>query len=159
MVWTCMSCGEKGWGVMIGGLRCPKCGSSSINQEPCVPGPLGKMEVPDQDKIREIMEPPVTEKKKGAKPSEVWDQVDRMARIHCCHPASGEKCEGYHAQGTRVVYGYEALAKGVQGAVYSARNRILDEAITEISELSPLEGAALKSKVLEVLNQLKISEL
>lgn len=88
-------------------------------------------------------------------PPEIWDQVDRISRIHCCQPAQTEKCQGYHHQGTRVVYGYEILCKSVMGAVHGARNTGIDEGILEISKLLTADGLVLKSEVLEILSGLK----
>ncbi len=89
-------------------------------------------------------------------PSEVWDQIDRMSRISCCNAASGETCNGFHPQGTRIVYGYEALSKGVRGAVYSARNAALDAAVDAVSSLLTTDALVLKSEVLEILSRLKM---
>jgi hypothetical protein len=131
---------------------------------PCVeghPGAMGTPGIPDSERVKEIMLPSKGLEPKGEamKPSEVWDHVDRMSRIHCCYAASGEKCQGYHPQGTRVIYGYEAMSKGVQGAVFSARNNVLEEAIGLVSELVAKDGAVLKSNVLEILSQLKLTAL
>lgn len=117
-------------------------------------GPKGIEGHPGIEIVKDIMTPAKT-----LRPSEVWDQVDRISRIHCCYATPGKSCQSYHAQGTRVVYGYEALAKGVQGAVYAARNDALDEAIVEVSRLETLEGSVLKSNVLEILSHLKMEGL
>ncbi len=90
-----------------------------------------------------------------ALPQEIWDQVDRISRVHCCQPAQTERCQGYHHQGTRVVYGYEVLSKAVMGAAHGARNGGIDEAILDISKLLTADGLVLKSEVLEILSGLK----
>ncbi len=89
-------------------------------------------------------------------PAETWEKIDRIARVECCFPREGQNCKGYHPQGTRVVYGYEALSKGVRGAIFGSRNIVLDEAIGEISKLVTNDGMVLKSNVLEILNALKL---
>jgi hypothetical protein len=88
--------------------------------------------------------------------TEIWDHIDRISRIGCCHASSGEACKGHHPQGTRVVYGYEVLSKSVRGAVYSARNAALDTAVDEISRLPARDGQVSKAEVLEVLVRLKL---
>lgn len=150
MLWACAGCGKEGIGVLPGDFRCPACGGRTMTAVG-MPGP------PPREVLQEIMVPDREPKGEPMNPTEVWAQVDRMGRIHCCHPTPGDKCEGYHAQGTRVVYGYEALAKGVQGAVFAARNGALEEAIGLVSELVPTEGAVLKSNVLEILSHLKLA--
>jgi len=88
-------------------------------------------------------------------PPEIWDQIDRISRIHCCHAESGERCKGFHHQGTRVVYGYEVMNKAVMGALHASRNNGLEDGIEEISRLTPTDGMIRKSDVLETLSHLK----
>jgi len=88
-------------------------------------------------------------------PSEIWGKIDRVAGVNCCFVSKGEKCSGYHPQGTCVIYGYEALSAAVKGAIHAARNGALDEAIDEISKLLTADGLILKPEVLEILNGLK----
>ncbi len=88
--------------------------------------------------------------------TEIWDRIDRVSRIGCCHASSGETCKGHHPQGTRVVYGYEALSRAVRGAVFNARNAAIDAAVDEISRLTTKDGHVSKPEVLEILVRLKL---
>lgn len=89
-------------------------------------------------------------------PSEIWNHIDRASRVECCHASSGEACKGFHPQGTRIVYGYEALSKSVRGAVFNSRNAALDAAVDEISRLPARDGQVSKAEVLETLVRLKL---
>lgn len=92
---------------------------------------------------------------KSIVPADVWDHIDRTARITCCVAMSTEKCKGHHQEGTRVIYGYEALCRTVKSSLHAARNTVLDNAIDEISKVTPADGLVRKSEVLEILNGLK----
>ena len=93
---------------------------------------------------------------KPSTPSEIWHQIDHISRVECCRVSPGAACKGYHPQGTRIVYGYEALAKAVQGAIYGARNIAIDAAVDEISRLVTRDGQVSKPEVLEILVRLKL---
>lgn len=88
-------------------------------------------------------------------PPDVWDQIDHLSRISCCRAQSSEKCEGFHHQGTRVVYGYEILCRSVMSSLKGSRNAGLNEAINEVSKLIPTDGMVRKSDVLVILSGLK----
>lgn len=92
-------------------------------------------------------------------PSEIWNHIDRMSRVECCHAASGETCKGFHPQGTRIVYGYEALSDAVRTAVFKSRNTAIDAAIDQISGLATKDGHVSKAEVLEILVGLKWREV
>lgn len=88
-------------------------------------------------------------------PPDIWNQIDRISRIQCCQAQSSDRCAGILHQGTLAVYSYEILNKAVMGSVHASRNIGLEDAIDEVSRLSPVEGQVRKSDVLEILSGLK----
>lgn len=88
-------------------------------------------------------------------PPDIWNQIDRISRLQCCRAQNSERCAGVQHQGTLAVYAYDILNKAVMGSVHASRNIGLEDAIDEISKLTPADGQVRKSDVLEILNGLK----